>query len=112
VITVRPAGTDADLEAWIHVRRIVLPNESAGTVEWLRARTAQVNALFLAAGSALKQRQIAWGAANGLREIVTWTQRRNEGMRAVNERLGYAYRSVAVRLVAPLPLAFPGDGAR
>jgi mycothiol synthase len=56
-------------------------------------------------GSALKQREISWAAANGVREIVTWTQRSNEGMRAVNERLGYAYRDVAVTLVASLPLA-------
>jgi mycothiol synthase len=55
-------------------------------------------------GSALKQREISWAAASGFREIVTWTQRGNAGMRAVNERLGYVYRDVAVTLVAPLPL--------
>jgi mycothiol synthase len=55
-------------------------------------------------GSALKQREISWAAANGYREIVTWTQRGNDGMRAVNERLGYVYRGLAVTLVAPLPL--------
>ena len=39
-----------------------------------------------------------------LAEIVTWTQRGNEGMRALNERLGYEYRDVSVTMVAPLPL--------
>ena len=43
--------------------------------------------------------------ANGFRELVTWTQRGNDGMRAVNEQLGYAYRSVSISVRAPLPLA-------
>jgi GNAT superfamily N-acetyltransferase len=53
---------------------------------------------------ALKRAEIGWAAANGIREIVTWTQRGNDGMRAVNERLGYRYRSVSVSVRAPLPL--------
>jgi len=53
---------------------------------------------------ALKEREIAWAAANGLSEIVTWTQRGNDGMRALNERLGYEYRNVDVTVVASLPL--------
>jgi GNAT superfamily N-acetyltransferase len=53
---------------------------------------------------ALKREKLAWAAANGIREIVTWTQRGNEGMRAVNERLGYVYRGVTVSVRAPLPL--------
>ncbi len=32
-IEVRAAESDADLEAWIRVRRTLFPNESAGTVE-------------------------------------------------------------------------------
>ena len=55
--------------------------------------------------TALKRMEIAWAAANGFREIVTWTQRGNEGMRALNERLGYEYRTVGVTMAAPLPLA-------
>lgn len=43
MIAIRPAEKDADLDPWIHVHRIVLPNESAGTVEWLRARATQEN---------------------------------------------------------------------
>ena len=53
---------------------------------------------------ALKEREIEWAAANGLKEIVTWTQRGNEGMRAVNEQLGYVYRDVSVSVMALLPV--------
>ena len=53
---------------------------------------------------ALKARELAWAAENGLHEVVTWTQRGNEGMRVVNERLGYQYRNVSYTLLAPLPL--------
>jgi GNAT superfamily N-acetyltransferase len=51
----------------------------------------------------LKRAEISWAAANGIREIVTWTQRGNEGMRAVNERLGYVYRNVTITMRTPLP---------
>jgi mycothiol synthase len=54
---------------------------------------------------ALKARELAWAAENGLREIVTWTQRGNDSMRSLNERLGYEYRNVSYTLVAQLPLA-------
>jgi mycothiol synthase len=53
---------------------------------------------------ALKARELAWAAENGLREVVTWTQTGNEGMRALNELLGYEYRNVSVTMLAPLPL--------
>jgi GNAT superfamily N-acetyltransferase len=59
--------------------------------------------------TALKRRSLAWAAANGYREVVTWTQRGNDGMRAVNERLGFTYRDVSVTMIAPLPLDY---GAR
>jgi len=55
-------------------------------------------------GRALKEREIAWAAANGYRQIVTWTQTGNEGMRTANERLGYVYREVTITMVAELPL--------
>lgn len=45
---------------------------------------------------ALKRAKLAWASANGIEEISTWTQRGNEGMRAVNERLGYVYRSLSI----------------
>jgi RimJ/RimL family protein N-acetyltransferase len=53
---------------------------------------------------ALKERTIAWAAEQGLREIYTWTQTGNENMRAVNERLGYVTRNVAISVRGPLPL--------
>ena len=55
-------------------------------------------------GKALKQRELAWAAENGFSEVLTWTQRGNEGMREVNERLGYAYRTVALKMMASVPL--------
>jgi mycothiol synthase len=54
--------------------------------------------------TALKRAELAWAAANGIREIVTWTQRGNDGMRAANERLGYVYRSVSVTMRGAIPL--------
>jgi hypothetical protein len=53
---------------------------------------------------ALKQRELAWARGAGLHEVVTWTQSGNESMRAVNERLGYEYRDVAITMAATLPV--------
>lgn len=39
--------------------------------------------------TALKQTQIAWAAASGYRELITFTQDRNEGMQAINLALGF-----------------------
>jgi mycothiol synthase len=55
--------------------------------------------------TALKRAELAWAAGSGLREVYTWTQRGNEGMRRVNEGLGYRYRHVSVTLSAPLAAA-------
>lgn len=54
--------------------------------------------------SALKRRSLAFAAANGLREIYTWTQRGNEDLRRLNQHLGYATRTESISLRAPLPL--------
>ena len=54
--------------------------------------------------TALKRKELAWAAANGFREIVTWTQRGNEGMRSVNEALGFTTRDISITMTAPLPL--------
>jgi mycothiol synthase len=54
--------------------------------------------------STLKRVTIAWAAANGIRELYTWTQSGNEAMRRVNERLGYVTRTTSIRLRAALPL--------
>jgi mycothiol synthase len=55
-------------------------------------------------GMALKRLELAWAAENGISEVVTWTQRRNDGMRAVNERLGYGYRTVGVTMLGTVPI--------
>jgi len=53
---------------------------------------------------ALKESVVAWAAANGIRELYTWTQTGNESMRAVNEKLGYVTRDVAISVRRELPL--------
>jgi mycothiol synthase len=42
--------------------------------------------------TALKRAQLAWASRHGYRELVTYTQEGNEGMRAINEKLGYRER--------------------
>jgi GNAT superfamily N-acetyltransferase len=56
---------------------------------------------------ALKRSTLAWAAGHGIAEVYTWTQQGNARMRAVNERLGYRYGIVSVRLESPLPLRLP-----
>ena len=58
---------------------------------------------------ALKQLELAWAAGNGYSEVVTWTQTGNEGMRRLNEQLGYEYRGLAVTMCASLPLPLDSD---
>ena len=53
--------------------------------------------------TALKRRQLAWAAAHGIREIVTWTQEGNEAMRRVNVNLGYESRAVSRTMRRDLP---------
>jgi mycothiol synthase len=55
--------------------------------------------------TALKQETIAWASAHGVRELYTWTQDGNAGMRRVNERLGYVPRGLGIFLRAELPLS-------
>ena len=54
--------------------------------------------------AALKRATLAWAAEHDIAEVYTWTQRGNEDMRAVNERLGYRYGAVSIRVEAALPL--------
>ena len=53
--------------------------------------------------TALKHRQLVWAAANGIREIATWTQQGNEAMQRVNGRLGYTTRSISRTMRRTLP---------
>jgi len=57
--------------------------------------------------SALKRTSLAFAAANGVREVYTWTQQGNADMRRLNEHLGYVERDVSISVRAPLPLSVP-----
>ena len=57
----------------------------------------------------LKQATLAFAAANGIREVYTWTQRGNGDMRRLNQRLGYITRTESLTLLGVLPL--PAEGA-
>lgn len=43
--------------------------------------------------TALKQTQLHWASRAGVHELVTWTQRGNEAMQALNRKLGYVDRA-------------------
>jgi mycothiol synthase len=53
--------------------------------------------------TALKRTQLAWAAGEGVRELVTWTQRGNEPMQELNRKLGYVDRSRELTFQGPLP---------
>lgn len=53
--------------------------------------------------TALKRTQLAWAARNGVRELVTWTQRGNEPMQELNRKLGYVDRARELTFQGPLP---------
>ena len=46
--------------------------------------------------TALKRAQLAWAAEHGYREVVSEMVAGNDGMRAVNERLGYRPRPASI----------------
>ena len=54
--------------------------------------------------TSLKRATLTLAAAKGVRQIYTWTQTDNEGMRALNEQLGYRYRGVSITVRADLPM--------
>jgi mycothiol synthase len=60
--------------------------------------------------SALKRAELSWAAAQGLREIHTWTQERNEAMLRLNGRLGYENRTVSLTMAARLHVAADAVG--
>lgn len=55
-------------------------------------------------GAYLKRLTLHWAARNGLTEVYTWTQRGNDQMRRLNERLGYAYGKQAITVSRRLPI--------
>jgi mycothiol synthase len=54
--------------------------------------------------TALKRTCLAWAASRQLREVYTWTQQGNDGMRALNTSLGFATRTESLSMRASLPL--------
>jgi mycothiol synthase len=54
-------------------------------------------------GRALKRTQLHWAARNGIRELVTWTQKGNVSMQALNRSLGYVDTSKVITFQGPLP---------
>ena len=77
-VTIRPAESDADLDAWRRVRMEVVPQERTATLEEMRVT-------------------LHWAAQNGLTEVYTWTQRGNADMRRLNEHLGFVTRTESIR---------------
>jgi GNAT superfamily N-acetyltransferase len=54
-------------------------------------------------GRVLKQAQLHWAAENGVLELVTWTQKGNEAMQALNRSLGYLDKAKVITYQGPLP---------
>jgi mycothiol synthase len=52
---------------------------------------------------ALKLAQLHWAAQNGVVELVTWTQKGNEAMQALNRSLGYVDTSKVITFQGLLP---------
>jgi mycothiol synthase len=52
---------------------------------------------------ALKLSQLHWAATSGVVELITWTQKGNEAMQALNASLGYENRSRVLTMQGPLP---------
>jgi GNAT superfamily N-acetyltransferase len=117
------AGIDIQIEAWL-AEEATLPEGSfaalaggevvgyAGLMRWWDDDAKAEHGLTVVrrdwrgrgVAAALKEREIAWAAANGVRELVTWTQTGNENMQAVNEKLGYVLRRFDISFGRDLPL--------
>jgi GNAT superfamily N-acetyltransferase len=52
---------------------------------------------------ALKTAQLHWASRAGVLELVTWTQKGNEAMQALNRSLGYRDQSKLLTMQGPLP---------
>jgi mycothiol synthase len=52
---------------------------------------------------ALKRAQLQWASTCGVVELITWTQKGNEAMQALNASLGYENRSRVLTMQGPLP---------
>jgi mycothiol synthase len=116
-------GLDVPLESWIAEEATLAAGSFAafadgevvgyaGLLRWADDPTRAEHGLTVVRrdwrrrglASALKERQIDWAAANGIRRLVTYTQTGNESMQAVNARLGYVTTDVTVSFSRSLPL--------
>ncbi|MGH3031555.1 MAG: GNAT family N-acetyltransferase [Gaiellaceae bacterium] len=101
MIHVRPAETDADFEAWIQVRRVVAPNESAWTVAQFRERATSERLVLLAeldgsiAGTGLGDRSDTADRAFVAPRVVPEARRRGIGT-ALLQELGVHALSLGV----------------
>jgi len=116
-------GVDIGLDSWL-AEQATLPGGSfvaladseiigfAGLCRWPGDPTRAEHGLTVVrrdwrgrgVAAALKERQIAWAASNGLLELVTWTQTGNENMQAVNAKLGYVVSAFDISFHRELPL--------
>jgi mycothiol synthase len=116
-------GIDVRLDSWL-AEEATLPAGSfvalageeivgyAGLMRWTDEPTKAEHGLTVVRrdwrrrglAAALKERQIAWAAGNGVRRLVTYTQTGNENMQAVNARLGYVTTDVTIAFTRSLPL--------
>ena len=116
-------GIDIHLDSWL-AEEATLPEGSfaalaggevvgfAGLMRWHDDETKAEHGLTVVrrdwrgrgVAAALKEREIAWAAISGIRELVTWTQTGNENMQAVNERLGYVVGKFDISFGRDLPL--------
>jgi GNAT superfamily N-acetyltransferase len=117
------AGIDIPLESWL-AEEATLPGGSfvalegdeivgyAGLMRWDGDPARAEHGLTVVRrdrrrrglATALKERQIAWAEANGVRTLVTYTQTGNENMQAVNARLGYVTTEGTIAFGRRLPL--------
>lgn len=100
----RPGGSFAAFEA-------DEPVGYAGLVEHANGDTVAEHGLTVVRrdrrgqglGSVLKRAQLHWASRSGVAELVTWTQRGNEAMQALNRSLGYEDKSKVITYQGPLP---------
>jgi GNAT superfamily N-acetyltransferase len=116
-----PGGVSYELDAWLR-EEATLPDGSfvalegeepvgyAGLLEHAAGAEVAEHGLTVVrrdrrgcgVGRALKQAQLEWAAAAGVRELVTWTQKGNEAMQALNRSLGYCDRAKVITFQGPL----------
>ena len=100
----RPGGSFAALEGDAVVGYAGLVDHASG--DWIAEHGLTVvrrDRRGRGYARALKRAQLHWAATNGVTELVTWTQRGNEAMQALNRSLGYTDKSKVITYQGPLP---------